>query len=91
MRNINSISLAVFQNGNLVSGSYDKTIKIWSNSDWSLINTLTGHSFWVILLAVFWQNGNLASGSGDATIKIWNVNAGVLVATLTGHSNFVFS
>ena len=53
-------SLAVLQNGDLASGSEDKTIKIWDSSTWSLKRTLTGHSDWVRSLAVL-KNGDLAS------------------------------
>ncbi len=62
--------LVVLQNGDLASGSDDKTIKIWDSSTGSLKRTLTGHSNAVLSLAVL-QNGDLASGSFDKTIKIW--------------------
>jgi len=55
-------------------------------STWSLKRTLTGHSDWVISLAVL-QNGDLASGSGDKTIKIWDSSTWSLKRTLTGHSD----
>ena len=63
-------TLATLSNGNLASGSYDYTIKIWNPNTGSLVYTLTGHTFWVLTLATL-SNGNLASGSYDFTIKIW--------------------
>ena len=63
-------ALTVLQNGNLVSGSVDRTIKIWNPTTGALIQTLTGHTYYVVALTVL-QNGNLVSGSGDNTIKIW--------------------
>lgn len=73
--------LAVLANGNLASGSYDQTIKIWNATDYSLIRTLTGHSDIVRSLALL-RNGNLASCSSDNTIKIWNTNEGSQIKTI---------
>jgi WD40 repeat protein len=64
-------ALTVLQNGDLASGSDDKTIKIWNPIDGTLKRTLTGHTNSVLALTVL-QNGDLASGSSDTTIKIWS-------------------
>ena len=65
-------SLTVLQNGHLVSGSDDNTIKIWDTTTAELIQTLTGHANYVKSLTVL-QNGNLVYGSFDSTIKIWGL------------------
>ena len=75
-------SLTILQNGNLVSGSLDKTIKIWNSKTGTLIQTLDGHTQGVFSLTVL-QNGNLVSGSGDNTIKIWSPTTGAFIQTLT--------
>ena len=55
----------------LVSGSWDKTIKIWEVGSWKLIKTLKGHSSGVLSVS-FSPNGNyLASGGSDGLIRIW--------------------
>ena len=52
------IKINLFIKGNyLASGSYDKTLNIWSMSDYSLVKTLTGHTNWVNSVA-FSPNGN---------------------------------
>ena len=66
-------ALTVLQNGNLVSGSADSTIKIWNPTTGALIQTLAGHPAPVLALTVR-QNGNLVSGSIDNTIKIWGTS-----------------
>jgi WD40 repeat protein len=63
---------ALFPNGDLASGSRDKTIKIWNPIDGTLKRTLTGHTNYITSLAVM-SNGLLASGSYDNTVRIWNV------------------
>ncbi len=63
-------SLAVLPDGLLVSGSLDKTIRIWSPKSGEAIKILTGHTNWICSLAVL-LDGSLASGSFDRTIRIW--------------------
>ena len=65
--------LVVLPNGNLGSGSDDKTIKIWNINNGSVLKTFTGHSNWVTTLAVLANNISLASGSADKTIRFWNL------------------
>jgi photosystem II stability/assembly factor-like uncharacterized protein len=66
----------------LASGSFDKTIKLWSVSTQSLLNTLTGHTYRVYSVAFSPDGTKLASGSLDNTIKLWNVSTGTLLRTI---------
>ena len=61
--------LIQLRNGYLVSGSSDKTIKIWNIETRACIQTLTDHTDWVYDLLEL-KNGNIVSGSRDGTIKI---------------------
>ena len=63
-------SLVVLANGDLASGSYDKTIIIWNTQNGQKKQTLVGHTDRVGSLVVL-ANGDLASGSNDKTIIIW--------------------
>ncbi len=78
-------------NENIVSGSVDKTIKVWSSKTFQLIATLTGHTDWVNTLAIIPSNENIVSGSNDETIRVWNSKTFQLIATLTGHVNLLFA
>ena len=71
-------------NGNLVSGSWDRTIKVWDVNSGVCLKTLTGHSREVCCLVLL-NNGHVASGSGDTTIKIWNMESEQCIKTLNGH------
>lgn len=79
----------------VVSGSDDKTIKIWklpqnkNTTEITLVRTLTGHSDVVDTVAIAPNSQILASGSWDRTIKIWNLATGELLQTLEGHSGLV--
>ena len=76
-------SIVTFDGG-FVSGSGDKTIKIWDLKTLTCKATLEGHKGGVTSLAV--SNGKLISGSEDDTIKIWDLNTRTCTATLKGHT-----
>ena len=54
----------------LLSGSWDKTIKLWQISTGENLDTLEGHREAVNCLAAY--KNLIISGSSDATIKLWN-------------------
>ena len=56
---------------------------------WKCVHTLTGHSNYVIGVAISSDNQTLVSCSYDKTIKLWHVGSGNLLGTLTGHSRWV--
>jgi WD40 repeat protein len=75
----------------LVSGSFDKTIKLWQLATGTAIHTLTDHLKGVFALAVSPHGKLLASGSWDDTIKLWNLETGDLIQNLTQHQASVRS
>src|SRR5437868_2730649 len=76
----------------LISGSSDKTLKIWDTKMYKCIKTLVGHTGSVYCVAVFSEH-LVASGSQDNTLKLWNTktNDDALIATLEGHTHDVYS
>jgi len=73
----------------LISGSDDKTLKVWNLHRGELEQTFSGHSDWVIAVAVTPDGERVISGSGDTTLKVWNLHRGELEQTFSGHSSYV--
>ncbi|XP_054751158.1 F-box/WD repeat-containing protein 7-like [Lytechinus pictus] len=89
------ISCVQFDDTRIVSGSSDKTIKVWNirtNSPWS-VQTLVGHSGTVRCLHL--EGNRLVSGSTDTTIKVWDLSMQsswssiACRVTMTGHHDMV--
>ncbi|QPG73344.1 hypothetical protein FOA43_000654 [Brettanomyces nanus] len=79
-----------YDNNNLLmTGSYDKTVKIWNVETGKLLRTLTGHTRGVRTLA--FDDQKLITGGIDGTIKVWNYRTGQCISTYTGHNEGVIS
>jgi hypothetical protein len=67
-------SVALSRDGKtLVSGSRDKTIKVWDLATGKELRTLKGHQDLVRSVALSSDGKTLVSGSGDKTIKVWDL------------------
>ena len=76
----------------LISGSFDKTIKLWQLDTGVAIHTLTDdRRKGVFALAVSPDGKLLASGSWDERIELWNLETGELLQHLTHHQASVRS
>ena len=75
----------------VVSGSDDKTVKIWDAGSGACLKTLKGHSYWVSSVAFSHDGTQVVSGSDDKTVKIWDASSGACLKTLEGHSDLVCS
>ena len=73
----------------LVSGSGDKTVKLWDAATGKEIKTLTGHQDAVLSVSFSRDGKTLVSGSGDKTVKLWDAATGKEIKTLTGHQDAV--
>ena len=76
----------------LVSGSGDKTIKIWDLNTGNLLNNIiSNHGFWITAIAISCNGQFIASGSADKTMKIWRLDTGEVINTINGHKDQVRS
>jgi len=74
-----------------VSGSWDKTVRLWDAATGALQQTLKGHSDSVTSVAFSPDGRQVVSGSDDQTVRLWDVATGALQQTLEGHSGWVTS
>ena len=75
----------------VVSGSGDKTVRLWDAATGAPLQTLEGHSDWVTSVAFSPDGTQVVSGSGDKTVRLWDAATGAPLQTLKGHSDWVTS
>ena len=80
------VALCQVRNGNVISGSFDRSIKIWDLKDNSCAYTIKTHSVNCILEL---DDKRICSCSDDKTIKIYDLVVIKCTETLSGHSNIV--
>ena len=79
-------SVAFSPDSNLVaSGSFDKTVRLWSAETGTLQQTLEGHEDSVTSVAFSPDSKLVASGSRDKTVRLWSAETGTLHQTRDGH------
>ncbi|NER36452.1 MAG: hypothetical protein F6J93_21120 [Oscillatoria sp. SIO1A7] len=87
-------SLAFSPDGEmLVSGSYDRSLKLWHPTSRKLLATLNGHNGHkdgVYAVAFSPDGRTIASGSNDKTIKLWHPDNPEPYRTLYEHKSGVF-
>ena len=85
-------SLAFSPDGTfLVSGSEDKTIKLWDIQTGGVVRTFCGHTKAVCSASISADCTTIASGSCDKTVCLWSVQTGVCYCIINGHSSVVNS
>ncbi|TPX49736.1 hypothetical protein SeMB42_g00378 [Synchytrium endobioticum] len=73
----------------VVSGSRDKSIRIWDVATGQCIHTFNGHDNWVRGLALHPAGKHLISASDDKTLRIWDLKTGRNIKTVDAHPHFV--
>ncbi|MCH9739822.1 MAG: AAA family ATPase [Epsilonproteobacteria bacterium] len=75
----------------IISGSHDRSIKLWDVQKKELLHTFEGHSQIVISVAFSPDGKTIISGSSDNSIKLWDVQKKELLYTFEGHGSTVSS
>ncbi len=75
----------------LVSSSFDKTIKVWDTNSGKCLKTLLGHRSRIWTVAFHPNGRTIASGGDDNHTKIWDLKRGRCIKTIVGHTNAILS
>ena len=86
--------------GIVLTGSGDKTAKLWSLTDYSCLRTFEGHTN--SILKVIWLNPpdsegrdkrgvQVATAGGDGLVKVWDANSAEVECTLDNHEDRVWA
>jgi WD40 repeat protein/predicted Ser/Thr protein kinase len=74
-----------------LSGSFDKTLKLWDIKTGKCLQTMEGHTDWVESVAFSPDGAHALSGSNDKTLKLWDIKTGKCLQTMQGHASTVWS
>ena len=74
-----------------LSGSGDRTLKLWDVATGRELSTLAGHTAAVTSVAFSPDGGSVLSGSADESLKLWDVATGKEIQSFTGHADSVGS
>lgn len=85
-------TIAVSPNGKyIVSGSCDKTIKIWDMLTGKELNTLTNHNDWINSIVISKDGRFIVSGSDDGIVRVWDLFTGKAMQVVMKRFNEVLS
>jgi len=73
-----------------ISGSDDRTLKVWDLVTGKCCATLKGHSSIVYCVSITPDGRTAVSGSDDGAMNVWDLTTGECRATLNGHSGTVY-
>ncbi len=57
----------------LVSGSKDRTLRLWNPANGQMLKSLEGHTAWVQGVIFLDRGTRLASGGADQTVRLWTL------------------
>jgi WD40 repeat protein len=69
-----------------VSGSWDKTLRLWDLSTGKTLRVLKGHADMVTFVAVLANGRRALSASEDNTVLLWDLRTGDHLASFTADS-----
>ena len=80
-------SLAFSSDGtSLVSGSEDRTVRLWDIQTGGVVRIFHGHTHWISSVSISSDQTTIASGSCDMTIRLWNTQTGQCHCVIDGLS-----
>eukprot|EP00331_Platyophrya_macrostoma_P031703 CAMPEP_0176458216 /NCGR_PEP_ID=MMETSP0127-20121128/32451_1 /TAXON_ID=938130 /ORGANISM="Platyophrya macrostoma, Strain WH" /LENGTH=493 /DNA_ID=CAMNT_0017848723 /DNA_START=18 /DNA_END=1499 /DNA_ORIENTATION=- len=75
----------------IVSGSFDKSLRIWDGISAKFVCTLRGHVGPVYQVAWSIDSRYFVSASKDTTLKVWDIRTRKLMFDLPGHADEIYT
>ena len=72
-----------------VSGSWDKTLRLWDLSTGKCTRVMEGHTNSVFCCSVTPDGSSAVSGSRDKTLRLWDLSTGKCTRVMEGHTDSV--
>jgi WD40 repeat protein/serine/threonine protein kinase len=72
-----------------VSGSWDKTLRVWDLASGRCLRTLEGHTYSVDAIAITPDSRHAVSGNTDYLLRVWDLASGRCLRRLKGHTGLV--
>lgn len=82
---VGTVWTLAFDDTKLVTGSFDKTIKIWDRDTFKCIKTLRGHAYPIQCLQ--FRGNLLVTGSLDNSIRLWDIESGESMGSITDRAH----
>jgi WD40 repeat protein len=75
--------------GRAISGSDDKTLRLWDLATGACLKVLEGHTDDVNAVSITPDGERAISGGRDKTLRVWDLAAGECLKVLEGHTSYV--
>lgn len=75
----------------LVSGGYDRVVRLYDTATGDILKTFTGHRSWISSISFNARGNMIITGSKDSTIKFWDIISGMCIKTISSHLGEVTS
>ena len=76
---------------NVITGSSDKTAKMFDITTGTCLFTFTGHTSTIRAVTVTPDGRRIVTGSNDKTAKLFDIASGACLATMVGHTDAICS
>ncbi|KAG2230326.1 hypothetical protein INT48_008818 [Thamnidium elegans] len=84
---VDSVYCLQFDDKKIITGSRDRSIKVWDLQRYQCTHTLNGHQGSVLCLE--YNDDMIVSGSSDHTVIVWDMKTKRMKAKLNGHTDGV--
>ncbi|MCP4106055.1 MAG: protein kinase [Desulfobacteraceae bacterium] len=89
LKNISSVTITP-DGKTIVSGSDDKTVRVWDLETGQCVKILEGHTQAVDCISITPDSKTVISGSYDNTLRVWDLETEQCVKVLEGHTGPVY-